>query len=127
MVRRLGRFILTGIANSAAGWTVIIACMTMGMSGLAANASGYAVGLVLLFTLNRQWVFGVRGAVSRGEVVRFLTVFLIAYGANAAVLLVAQSVLGGDSPVAQVPAIVTYVLAFYLLSQRFVFRSQVTE
>jgi putative flippase GtrA len=127
MIQSLGRFLLTGIANSAAGWTVIVACIWGGMSGFAANAAGYGVGLMLSFTLNRRWVFGVEGVISRSEVARFLAVFLIAYGANAAVLLIAQSVLGPADMVAQVPAIVAYVLTFYILSRCFVFRTPVAR
>jgi putative flippase GtrA len=82
---------------------------------------------VLSFTLNRRWVFGIEGAFSGNEFARFLAVFLIAYGANAAVLLIAQSALGPASMVAQVPAIVAYVLTFYLLSRCFVFRSPVAR
>jgi putative flippase GtrA len=127
MVQRLGRFVLTGIANSAVGWAIIVAGLWAGMSGFASNAAGYGVGLVLSFTLNRRWVFGIEGAFSGNEFARFLAVFLIAYGANAAVLLIAQSALGPASMVAQVPAIVAYVLTFYLLSRCFVFRSPVAR
>ena len=85
------------------------------------------VGLVLSFTLNRRFVFGVTGAVSGGEVAKFLTAFAIAYGINVAVLLLAQSVLGPDSALAQLPAIAAYVVIFFVLSQRFVFRPAVSE
>lgn len=127
MLQRLGRFLLTGFANSAVGWAVIFGGLWAGMSGLAANAAGYAVGLVLSFTLNRRFVFGVKGAVSGGEIARFLAAFAFAYGVNVAVLLAAQSVLGTDSALAQVPAIGAYVVIFFLLSQRFVFRPAASE
>jgi putative flippase GtrA len=127
MLQRLGRFLLTGFANSAVGWAVIFGGLWAGMSGLAANAAGYAVGLVVSFTLNRHYVFGVRGAVSAREVLRFLAAFAFAYGVNVAVLLAAQSVLGADSALAQLPAIGAYVVIFFLLSQRFVFRPAASE
>ena len=127
MLARLLRFLLTGLANSAVGWAVIFGGLWAGMSGLAANAAGYAVGLVLSFTLNRRFVFGARGAVSLGEVTRFLAAFAVAYGANVAVLLAAQRVLGADSALAQLPAIAAYVAIFFLLSQFVVFRPAATE
>jgi putative flippase GtrA len=127
MLARLLRFLLTGLANSAVGWAVIFGGLWAGMSGLAANAAGYAVGLVVSFTLNRQFVFGARGAVSLGEVARFLAAFAVAYGANVAVLLAAQNVLGADSALAQLPAIAAYVAIFFLLSQFLVFRPAATE
>lgn len=127
MPHRLGLFLLTGFANSAAGWAIIIGCLAVGMSGLTANLAGYGVGLVLSFTLNRRWVFGVRGVISGHELIRFLSAFLVAYGANVAVLLYAQSILGASSILAQLPAIATYVLIFFLLSKRFVFKPAVEQ
>lgn len=121
------RFGLTGLANSAVGWAVIFGGLWAGMSGLAANAAGYAVGLVLSFTLNRRFVFGVEGAVSGREVARFLAAFAVAYAINVAVLLAAQAVLGADRALAQIPAIGAYVLIFFLLSQFFVFRPATSE
>lgn len=122
MVQRLARFVLTGIANSLAGWTVIFACLLAGASGVVANVAGFGVGLALSFTLNRFYVFGIKGAVSEREIARFLAVFFVAYGVNLAVLLFAENALGLSSMVAQVPAIGAYCVVFFLLSQKFVFR-----
>ncbi|MBI1403323.1 MAG: hypothetical protein GC147_08925 [Porphyrobacter sp.] len=124
MSGQFARFLLTGFANSALGWAIILACLWAGAGGLAANMAGYGAGLALSFTLNRRFVFGVTGDVSGREVMTFLFVFLIAYGANLAVLLVAQPIAGDASIVAQVPAVATYVLTFFLLSRRFVFRRE---
>ncbi len=127
MLARLFRFGLAGLANSAVGWAVIFGGLWAGMSGLAANAAGFGVGLMLSFTLNRRFVFGVTGAVRGREVAKFLAAFAVAYGVNVAVLRAAQSVLGADSPWAQLPAIGAYVVIFFLLSQLFVFRPSVPE
>ena len=127
MLARLFRFLLTGLANSAVGWAVIFGGLWAGMSGLAANAAGYGVGLVLSFTLNRRYVFGMTGAVTGREVARFMAAFAIAYGANVAVLIAAEAVIGADHPLAQLPALATYVLIFFVLSQRFVFRPTPSE
>jgi putative flippase GtrA len=101
---------------------VIFGGLWAGLGGLVANAAGYAVGLVLSFTLNRRFVFGVTGAVRPREVARFLGAFAIAYGANVAVLFAAQRVFGADSALAQLPAIGAYIAIFFTLSQFFVFR-----
>ena len=127
MLARLLRFGLTGLANSAVGWAVIFGGLWAGMSGLAANAAGYGVGLLLSFTLNRRFVFGVTGKIRAGEVLRFLAAFAIAYGVNVAVLLAAQGVLGRDSAWAQLPAIGAYIVIFFLLSQFVVFRPAAPE
>ena len=124
---RLFRFALAGLANSAVGWAVIFGGLWAGLSGLAANAAGFGAGLVLSFTLNRRFVFGVTGAVQGREVAKFLAAFAVAYGINVAVLYAAQSMLGADNPLAQLPAVGAYAVIFFLLSQLFVFRHPVTE
>lgn len=127
MLARLFRFALAGLANSAVGWAAIFAGLWAGLSGFAANAAGFGVGLMLSFTLNRRFVFGVTGAVRGREVAKFLAAFAVAYGANVAVLHIAQSWLGADSPWAQLPAIGAYTVIFFILSQLFVFRPAVPE
>jgi putative flippase GtrA len=127
MIARLMRFVLTGLANSAVGWAVIFGGLWAGLSGVVANAAGYGVGLILSFTLNRRFVFGVGGAVSGREVARFLAAFAVAYGVNVAVLIAAQGMLGEGSALAQLPALAAYVAVFFVLSQWFVFRPAVPE
>lgn len=127
MLARVLRFGLAGLANSAVGWGVIFAGLWAGMNGPAANAAGFGVGLILSFTLNRRYVFGVTGAVRGREVARFLAAFALAYGANLAVLFAAQEVLGKDSALAQLPAIGAYIVIFFLLSQFVVFKPAATR
>lgn len=127
MLLRLFRFGLAGLANSAVGWAVIFAGVWAGLSDFAANAAGFGVGLVLSFTLNRRFTFGVTGAVKGREVARFLAAFAVAYGANLAVLVAARSMLGEGNALAQLPAIAAYVVIFFLLSQFFVFRTSASE
>ncbi|MFM7349333.1 MAG: GtrA family protein [Erythrobacter sp.] len=127
MLARLFRFGLTGLANSAVGWAVIFGGLWAGLSDFAANAAGFGVGLVLSFTLNRRFTFGVTGAVSGREVAKFLVAFAIAYGTNLAVLAAARSVLGEGNALAQLPAIAAYVVIFFVLSQIFVFKPSTTE
>jgi putative flippase GtrA len=117
-------FLVTGIANSIVGFSVIFFCLFMGTSGVTANIIGFAFGLTCSFLLNRHYVFGVRGAIVPMEIARFLAVFVTAYGVNMAVLLLAQSVLGEASPIAQVIAVASYTLVFYPLSRIFVFRRE---
>lgn len=127
MLQRLARFALTGVANSLVGWAVIFACLLAGMTAVVANVAGFGVGLALSFTLNRHFVFGVRGAVSGAEVLRFLVVFFVAFAVNLAVLLLGVNAFGFSPMLAQVPAIGAYAAVFFLLSQRFVFRRADSE
>jgi putative flippase GtrA len=121
-LRRLIPFLVTGFANSVVGYSTIFFCLFIGIGGIAANTIGYAVALTCSFVLNRNYVFGVKGGVSHTEIVRFLCVFLVAYGVNIGVLLLVQPMFGEASVIAQVLAIATYTLVFYPLSGVFVFR-----
>lgn len=127
MPRVLIASFLTGIANSLVGWAVIFACLFAGMDGLSANAAGFAVGLVVSFTLNRRYVFGVKGAISGKEIARYLAAFALAYAVNVAVLAIAQSALGNANPLAQIPAIGAYWLVFFLLARHFVFNRRSSD
>jgi putative flippase GtrA len=102
---------------------VVFAGMAMlGWSSLLANAVGYVVGLVLGFALNRSWTFRHTGRLGTA-VIRYLAAFAIAYLANLAMLLLLEEWLGISAYVAQLGAMLTYTVVFYLLSKFVVFRS----
>lgn len=122
MFALLTRYSLVGVINTLVGYAVIFGCLLAGFSGVMANIAGYAIGLLCSFVLNRHYVFGARGAVSGGEIVKFAIAFAAAYGTNLTVLMAAQSVLGDGHPLAQIPAIVSYSLIFFIVSHTFVFR-----
>jgi len=124
MLALLTRYSLVGVINTLVGCAVIFGCLLADFSGVMANIIGYAIGLVCSFVLNRFFVFGARGAVSGGEIVKFLIAFGAAYGTNLTVLMAAQSVLGDGHPVAQIPAILSYSLVFFIISHTFVFKRE---
>lgn len=121
MKAQIGRFGLAGIANTLVGYGVILAGLFAGLGDYMANALGYAVGLLVSFTLNRRYTFEVRGSVERAEIMRFFVAVGLAYAGSLAVLAAAREVLGPDNAIAHLPAIATYTVLFYLLSARFVF------
>ena len=75
----LARFGLAGIANTLAGYGVILVALFAGASDIAANAMGYAFGLLVSFTLNRRFVFGRLSRPLVQEMTRFLLAFALAY------------------------------------------------
>jgi putative flippase GtrA len=117
-------FLVTGVANSIVGFSTIFFCLFIGSDGITANIAGYAVTLTCSFLLNRHYVFGVRGTISHAEIIRFIAVFITAFGVNMSVLLLSQSSLGEGSAVAQVLAVGAYTLVFYPLTRLFVFRRE---
>lgn len=115
------RFVLVGIVNSALGYAVIFGLMLgAGWSPEASNITGYAVGLVVSYLLNRSFTFRSR-AKPVGEAGRFLIVFGIAFGLNFLVLTVCVRLLAVPGWIAQIVAGVVYVGTSYLLNRHFVF------
>lgn len=119
---QVARFLLVGVANTLVGLAVIFAAKALAGAGdLAANASGYAVGLTLSFALNRSWTFRDRGRLSPAAL-RFMLAFALAYLANLATVFGLRDLAGVDSYVAQAAGVVPYTALFFLASRAFVFR-----
>lgn len=120
----LARFGLAGLANTALGYSVIVAALLAGVGDYLANAIGYLAGFALSFVLNRRFTFRVRAAADRAEIVRFGVAVICAYAANLVVLGAGRSMLGPDNALAHLPAICAYTAVFFLLSAYFVFPSR---
>jgi putative flippase GtrA len=115
------RFALVGVANTAATLIVIYALMAVNTNLYMANFVGYAIGLLISFTLNRRWTFRSSNATDLLLVRRFLLAVGAAYCVN--LLMVFLSVRIGLSPyIAQLAGMPAYTACFYLLSKFYVFR-----
>jgi putative flippase GtrA len=118
------RFVIVGFANTALGLAVIyFAKLVLEFGDVAANATGYACGLVAAFALNSTWTFGYRGRAAIA-IAKFLGSFLIAYGANLLTVWYLIERAAVNNYVAQAVGILPYTLSFYLLCRLFVFRDK---
>jgi putative flippase GtrA len=86
------------------------------------NVTGYAVGLVASYTLNRTYTFKSQQS-RRSELIRFLIVFAVAYGLNFVALLILIHKLGLNSGLSQVLAGVVYVGISFIMNKYYVFKS----
>lgn len=107
----LWRFGVVGVGNTAVGLAFIYAARAAGLGEVAANAAGYAVGLMFSFALNRRWTFGGRGPLLR-HAVKFALVVLVAWLLNIVTLLGAMR-LGMAAALAQAVAVLPYTLVSY--------------
>lgn len=122
MKTQFSRFLLVGVLNSLLGYLIIFGCMyVLKISPEVSNLIGYSVGLALSFVLNRTFTFRSSGKQS-GELIRFLAVFTVAYGANLAVLYLLVRILLIHAGISQVIAGVVYVIFTYFMNKSFVFR-----
>ena len=120
-VKQLLRFVTVGVLNTGLGYVVIFACMYwVGLSAVLSNLTGYAVGMVVSYFLNRIYTFrSVAG--KKREVVRFLSIFVAAYLVNIGVLLLLVDHTRIYHGLAQVVAGLVYTVVFYVLSKHYVF------
>ena len=122
MNRQFIRFFAVGLVNSFIGLLVIFAAKAfLGMADVAANATGYIIGLSVSFVLNRSWTFRHDGDLLAAAV-RFVAVFLVAYSLNLAVVMALIHWAGTNEYLAHALGMPPYAVSFFLLSKYFAFK-----
>lgn len=115
------RFLLTGGLNTLVGFAVIWALLVAGVPDISANITGYAVGLVLSFFVNRSWTFEQSARPTTREVALFGFAFAIAYSANLAVIMTGQGMGLSGNPLLHLAGVGVYTIVFFLLSKTVVY------
>lgn len=116
----LGRYAISGVANTVVGVSTIYALMWLNVGPYLANFVGYAVGLSFAYFNSRSYVFRFSGD-HRSGVVRYLAAFAVCYSINMAVLAVGIESLGWPHWLAQGAGVVTHAGLMFLLSRHLVF------
>lgn len=115
------KFIFAGVANTAIGYGVFLLLVTLlDMNPSYANAIGYVIALIAAFVLNKTFVFN-QSVTDRSTIPKFIVAFGIAFGINQLVLISGYRLAGLDPKVAQVFAMISYTVVFYILNKKFVF------
>jgi putative flippase GtrA len=116
------RFSLVGLINTAVGLLCIWGAMyLLSFDEVSANLTGYALGLVLSFVLNRLWTFSDQGAISR-TFPRWLALAAVAYLVNLALVVAAHRVGGLNPYLAQPIGIAAYTAIMFIGSRALIFR-----
>jgi len=120
--RDLVRYLSVGLINTIVGLSTIYLCMyALRASDTTANLTGYSVGVLCSFVLNRRWTFSSQGSIT-SQLVKFLLVLLVAYLANLGTVLGLTKLLGVNRYLAQAIGIGPYTAIGYLGSRFFAFR-----
>jgi putative flippase GtrA len=120
------RFGVVGVVNTLAGLAVIFfAKAVLSFNDVAANVTGYAVGIGVSFVLNRRWTF-VSDHALLPSFLKFIVVIGVAYAVNLLTVLWAIGI-GVDDYAAQAMGIVPYALLGYAGSRWFAFAGNVPE
>jgi putative flippase GtrA len=120
-MKQLMRFAAVGVLNTVLGYAVIFACMYLaGLGAVTSNVIGYLVGLIVSYVMNRTFTFRSVAPASR-EMIRFVSIFLLAYLANLAVLVLSIDHFGVHEGVAQIGAGVVYFGLSFIMNKYYVF------
>jgi|SRR5450432_28467 putative flippase GtrA len=122
LAKLLAKYSMSGVANSLVGYSVIFACMALGVTPVLSNVLGFAAGFVTSFLQSRYWVFRSKGRVV-DDASRFVLAFLVAFGVNLLVLHVLLG-LGANSYLAQICACCVFTGTGFLLNYAFVFQKR---
>jgi putative flippase GtrA len=122
----VARFGLVGLINTAVGFAVVVALDPgLHVAPAIANGVGYLVGVGVGFILNRGFVFR-SGEGVRASGLRYAIAALGAFVLNQCVLRLAGAAFGAGGAqhiAAQLCAMATYSIAFFLVCRFWVFRS----
>jgi putative flippase GtrA len=120
-LREIIKYAVAGVINTFVGYAVFwIALRQMGLDPAVANTIGYAIALFISFILNKLYVFSNSQPfiITAG---RFAIAFFMAFSLNQLVLLILLRMYFLTAEIAQIFAMASYTLFFYLLSKYFVF------
>jgi len=121
-MKQFSRFLAVGLFNTTLGYCIIFTCMYLfRMSPESSNVTGYAAGLLMSYVLNRNYTFKSRQR-RHSEIIRFLAVFGLAYGANFAVLLILIHGIDMHKGLSQLLAGMFYVGISFLMHKHYVFK-----
>ncbi|WP_454868820.1 GtrA family protein [Pseudomonas farris] len=118
------KYIFAGVVNTAIGYGVFLALITLFNTNPAyANAIGYGIALIAAFALNKIFVFN-QSTTDRSTIPKFILAFAISFTINQLMLLIVYQRMGVPAEIAQIFAMVSYTVVFYLLNKEFVFHKK---
>jgi len=115
---------MVGVANTLVGLgTIYFAMYFFQLDIVRANAIGYSIGILLSFALNKAWTFSSQDHVV-SSFIRYILVLAVAYVANLATVIFANSHLSLNPYIAQALGIIPYTAIGFMGSRYFAFRTQ---
>lgn len=112
------RYFGAGMVNAIFGLGTISVLTALNFNPIISNFTGFAVGMLLSFTLAKFFVFKQRNNTKK-QGKRYIISFGISYGLNVIVLLLSKNHM--HNAIAQAMAIATYVVAMYIFMRFYIF------
>lgn len=121
-IEKLAKFAIIGLINTTIGYFLFLAFFFLAyFSAPLSNTLSYLIVIIAAFYLYRRFVFDTSHPQTLSEVLTYVGCAGLSFGLNLLVLIGLAS-LGLYAPVAQIGAMVTYTIVFYLLNRLVVFR-----
>lgn len=115
----LKKYLLVGTLNTIVGFSIIFGLMFLGVSPEISNISGYAVGIIFSYFMNKIFTFK-SNAKSKIEFIKFAISMLIAYVLNFITLKICLN-FGINPYICQILSNIIYTISGFLLSKFWVF------
>lgn len=121
MLSQLLKYGLVGASNTLITFIVIAILTQFDVNPYASNSIGFAAGLINSFILNSRFTFERKS--NSQNALKFALAFLVAYLLNLGVLYYAMTLPNIHNILAQLLAMITYNIAFFLFMKTWVFKS----
>ena len=126
-LRLLLRFGLAGLVNTGIGYSVIAGLdIGLGVDSHLANLAGYVVAISVSYFLQRSFVFDSKAG-HRATIVRYVIAAAASFLINQAVLTLGLHLVGDarlGRALAQLAAVGSYSVAFFVILRLWVFRAE---
>jgi putative flippase GtrA len=121
-MKQLIRFLIVGTINTLVGYGTIFACMYLAkMSPEVSNIAGYLVGLIVSYSLHKNYTYESKGR-CHSEKLRFLAAVAVAYAANFIVLVILIHQIEMHAGMSQILAGIMYVTVSFIMNKYYVFK-----
>lgn len=122
MIAQFAKYCLVGVVNTFVGLGLIFTCMAaFGLSPALSNLIGFAIGIVVSFSLNRIWTFASSAPIGK-SFAGFAGICLVGYFLNLGVVLAVIYAWGVNPYIGQIAGVGCYAVFVFLGSRYFAFR-----
>ena len=125
--KKIIRFLFVGLVNAISGYTLIILLYSLlNLNFYLSNFIGYFFGLMISFTLNRNFVFKVQGKII-GQFLKFIFSFLLSYFLNIFIFYISSEFINLNYYFALLIASLFYSISFFISCNFFTFKSKFSK
>jgi len=126
-IKKIKRFLLVGIVNAIAGYTLIIALYSfLNLNIYLSNLIGYLIGLIISFILNRNFVFKVGGKIVN-QFLKFIFSFFLSYFLNIFVFYISSEFINLNYYFSLLIASLFYSISFFISCNFFTFKRKFSK